>query len=240
MARSIIACALACVLFAGCSKSPETKAGKSFVWERETRPYQILGVTESNVPRIGDQTRVVQAVFPIPRNRDEVETALDEIYAELKEDIEQTQPDAEYRSIVITIYDARGDVEHDGSAWLCRLAIAPEAGEALPNRASEAVAWWQWRDPDSRPTERDRRIEWEYLEGLQQINRSVAFPVTEAELPGKTAGEKRRSMERRYEAESQELKRQLASKHKMSVEELELLLDQILEWKYGAADSKTE
>lgn len=236
MTKSVAPWALGCLLLSGCGQSPSVTipAGK-FVWERSERPYKVLGVTESSVPRIGDQTRSVLAVYSAPSRRDEVADALKEIYTALKEDIEKSQPDAAYRRINIKIYDSAGDAEHDPGAWLCFLQLAPEAGAKFSEWPSESVAW-QWRDPESMPAARDRKIEWEYLGTLDEINRSVEFPVMETDFAGKSAAESRAFIEQRYVAESQELKRQLAVKHRMTVEELEQLLDRILNWKYGSAD----
>jgi hypothetical protein len=195
------------------------------------RPYEILGVTTTNVPRLGDQTRTSQAIISSPQSRELVEDALQEIYQELKEDIERTQADAEYRRITISIYDAHEDIKVDSRAWLCSLQVAPEGDSPLPEWES-VKAHWQWRDPAAAPSDEERTIEWEYLGMLQEVDRNVQFGVSDVDLLGLDAAERRDVYERRYVAESQEIKRRVAESHSMTVEELEQLLDRILAWKF--------
>lgn len=219
----------------GCgSQSPPatSKPAPAFVWSLKGRPYQVLGVSASNVPRLGDQSRNAEAVFPNPQKRAEVEEALREIYDELKKDIEKVQRDAEYRRISILIYDSEGDEKYDPDAYLCHLQVAPDPGDSLPEWPADAVDW-QWRDPEARPDARTRKIEWEYIDVLNDINGSTEFPMSRP--ADATAAEYRDSLESTYQPESEELKRQLAEKHKLSVEELEELLDRVLKWKYEGA-----
>jgi hypothetical protein len=223
------------LLLAGCTQEaapPPVSAStppRTFVWNVEERPYEVLAVSVSDVPRLGDQARNAESVYPNPQSREEVEKALQEIYRELKSDIEQSQRDAEFRRISILIYDSKGDQRYDPDAFLCHLALAPEPGEPLPVWPGDAVTW-QWRDPASRPEQASREIEWEYIDTLEDINRNVIFPVMKS--PDVTAREHRANLEQTYQAESEELKRQLAEKHGLSVGELEALLDRLLKWKY--------
>ena len=241
MMRRASAFLLLLAFAAGCSQKPPPTPAKAatptFVWDVEKRPYDVLGVSVSNVPRLGDQSRNAEAIYPEPETRSEVEDALREIYVELKEHIEKTQADADYRRINIQIYDSAGDERYDPDAWLCRLEVAPEPGEPLGDFPAEAVSW-QWRDPAARPEAKTREIEWEYIDVLNDTNRNVLDPLVR--LPGMTAAEHRLALETDYKAESEELKRQLAEKHKLSVEELEELLDRVLKWKYEGASWNAE
>lgn len=206
-----------------------------FVWETSERPYEVLGVTIANVPRLGDQARTSQAIFPSPQQRDQVESALHEMYDELKGSIERVQRDAEFRRISVTIYDSREDVECDPKGYLCRLYVDPDQGDPLPEFAKVEVEW-QWRDPAGAPPQTEREIEWQYLRALKEVDASVDFGITDAEVQGMNAAERRAYWERRYDGESEAIKSQLAAEHGMTVEELEQMLTRVLEWKYSAAD----
>lgn len=227
---------LSLVVLIGCDEqsrpAPVASRSPAFAWSLGERPYQVLGVSSSNVPRLGDQARSAAAIYPDPQTRADVEEALQEIYGELKKDIEKVQRDGKYRRISIVIYDSEGDEKYDPDAFLCRLSLAPEPGVPLPERPDDAVIW-QWRDPGARPDDRTRRIEWEYVETLEDINRSTLSPLMRSRAV--PAAEFRATMEKTYEAESEELKRQIAEKYDLSVEELEELLDRVLKWKYEGA-----
>lgn len=240
MRRSIVAFALALLTVPGCggTSSPPTASPRpTFVWDVQTRSYDVIGVSASNVPRLGDQSRNAEAIYPDATSRKEIEEALQEIYRELKDDIERAQPDADYRRITIQIYDSAGDEEYDPDAYLCRLEVAPEPGAPLADFPADAVIW-QWRDPEAKPDRQTRQIEWEYLDVLNEINRSVLDPLVR--LPGMTAAEHRAALEAAYKAESEELKRQIADKYDLSVEELEELLDRVLRWKYEGASASPD
>lgn len=215
--------------------APSVPIAKPFLWETSETPYEILGVTQSNVLRIGDQARTAQAVYPHPTDRAQIEAALTEIYAELKRSIEDAQRDATYRRINISIYDSHGDVDHDSRAWLCNLQVAPEAGTALPEWPAAEVQW-QWRDPAAAPTEQERVVEWQYLKTMAEIDAGVDFGITDAELMGMNGAQRRDYWENRYKVESKELKSQMAAEHNLTVDELEQLLDRILAWKYGTGE----
>jgi hypothetical protein len=228
-------CLLTCLALSGCAESsapePAPVAMTLYVWDTDERPYEVLGVTTTNVRRLGDQTRTSQAIISHPQNRELVEDALQEMYEQLKQDIEQTQADAEYRRISISIYDAHEDITLDSRAWLCRLEVAPDGHTPLPEWES-VEAQWQWRDPAAAPSDEERAIEWEYLGMLQEVDRSVQFPVSEVDLLGLDAAGRRDFYEQRYANESAEIKRRAAESHGMSVDELEQLLDRILAWKF--------
>lgn len=237
---------LACLLAAGaawsgCADTAATApapaapvAIQPFAWETSERPYEVLGVTIANVPRLGDQARTSQAVIPSPQERDQVETALREMYDELKGSIETAQRDAEFRRISITIYDSREDVECDPKGYLCRLYVDPDQGDPLPEFAAVDVEW-QWRDPAGAPPQAEREIEWQYLRALKEVDASVDFGITDAEVLGMNAAERRAYWERRYDGESEAIKSQLAAEHGMTVEALEQVLTRVLEWKHSAA-----
>jgi hypothetical protein len=220
---------LAGLLLAGCGQEA-VQPSRTFVWDTAERPYKCA-VGGSNVPAIGDQARIAQAIYPEPQEQAPVEEALLEIYGELMRDIQKTQPDAEYRRIVISIFDTAEDIKHDPRAWLCWLSVTPQPGEKFPEQPHEFVQW-QWRDPAQRPTDRERQVEWEYLAELDDINASVQFPITDSEYIGMDAAERRRYLENRYSVDVEDLKHDTAQAHGMSVDELQALLDRIMQWKY--------
>ena len=88
-------------------------------------------------------------------------------------------------------------------------------------------------DGDEPRTDEERAIEWGYLKALAEVDAGVDFGITDAELLGKNAAERRDYWEHRYRAESKLIKSELAAEHKLTEEELELLLDRVLAWKYG-------
>src|SRR5690606_29206178 len=87
--------------------------------------------------------------------------------------------------------------------------------------------------PAARPTDHQRRIEWAYLQDLEAANLSVQFPLTDGELPGLDADERRKAYEERYSVAAEESRDRLAAEHDMTQAELQSLLDRILAWKYA-------
>lgn len=203
-----------------------------FVWDREQRPYEVVAIGGSNVPRLGDQTRTVQAVYHDPEAPESVTRAVEEIYAELKQDVEEVQPDAKYRHVTVTIYEVEGDVKHDSAAWLASLIVSPEDGEPLPDDVSEKIRL-QWRDPPGKPTDEEREIEWQYLDAIQQANNSVEVPISDAATLGMTAAQRRAHMEKAYPEKLAEARKQIADSHRLTRDELDSLLNRILDWKYA-------
>lgn len=234
MHRVIVALTLSSLFCGGCAEESGTRPAltdRRFVWTTESRPYKVVALGGSNVPAIGDQARTVQAIYFEADDQNDVASALDEVYSELKADIEAAQPDAKYRRINVSFYDMEGDMEHDPGAWLCTLTIAPQEGEAFPPDAAE-LAQWRWRDPTARPTQQQRQIDWDYVQALELADRSVESSVN-SQLQGLDASERRAIYERTYAEESAAARDQLATENDMTLDELQSVLDRVLAWKYA-------
>jgi hypothetical protein len=218
-------------LAAGCGDGAAGAKATPSAWEQAKHPYTIVGITRANVPRVSEQKRVTQLVVPAPQSQEQVVSAVREAYEALVREIREVQPDAEYRSIGITVYDSNEDLKLDSKAWLGQLRLSPAKGEAFPESIDSLITL-QWRDPSSAPTPEERRIEWEYLKELAAVDAAGAFGITDADLKGLNGIQRRQFFEDRYRDDAPAIKEDLAAKLKRDPRKIQAALDRVLHWKF--------
>jgi hypothetical protein len=217
---------------AGCGNADSAGATSTpSAWEKAQHPYTIVGVTRANVPRVREQKRLTQLIVPAPKSQAEILSAVQEAYDALTSEIRVAQADAEYRSVAITVFDSREDLELDPKGWLCRLVLSPAGGEKFPSKVDDVLAW-QWRDPGQAPSKEDRQLEWNYLKELREVDRAAAFGVTDAELVALDGVQRREFYEKRYPDDASAIKEDLAAEAKLDVPRVQAILDRVLHWKF--------
>jgi len=205
--------------------------GAPSAWQQAKHPYTIVGVTRANVPRVSEQKRVTQLIIPAPQSQEQVLSAVREAYEALTREIREAQPDAEYRSVGITVFDSNEDLKLDSKAWLCQFRLSPEKGESFPESIDSLVTW-QWRDYSQAPTPDERQIEWDFLKELAAVDADAAFGITDAEVIGLNGVQRRKFYEDRYRDDVAPIKEDLAAKLKLDVLKIQAALDRVLHWKF--------
>jgi hypothetical protein len=219
-------------LSAGCGSANSAGSTGPSAWEQANHPYTIVGVTRANVPRVSEQKRVAQLIVSAPASQAQVLSAVRETYDALIHEIREAQPDAEYRSVGITVYDSNEDLRLDRKGWLCQIRLSPEKGESFPESIENLVTW-QWRDPGQAPTAEDRQIEWDFLKELAEVDAAAAVAgVTDAELSGLNGIDRRAFYEDRYHDDVVAIKEDLAANAKVDISEVQAALDRVLHWKF--------
>jgi hypothetical protein len=233
--RSTITLLPILLLAAGCgSGKANSTAGGPSPWEKAKHGYTIVGVSRSDVPRISEQKRTTQLIVPAASSQAEVLIAVREAYAALTHEIQEAQADAKYRSVAITVYDTKQDLELDPKAWLCQIRLSPDKGQGFPKDIDSQLTW-QWRDPAQAPAEQDRKIEWDYLKELAAVDADAPFGVTDAEQSGLNGVQRRAFIEERYSDDAAAIREDLAARYKLDAPQIKAALDRVLQWKYPAA-----